>query len=270
MRNLWLLLQRNAFTLAFIALMAVSVSVLLRNNGAARSSWFQKTGAVSSMVEAQRHEWSNYLHLSEQNVQLAAENAALRSQLLSMNMADTWREDTLLGWSVRSGMLIKGPDGKPHTLSLATPGRAEGITPGMGVLAGGAAFGTVEEVGEGHSRILTLLHSGTAWSCRIGKGGPVASLGWDGRDINVLQLNDVPRHVQATPGDSVFTSGYDLRFPPNVLLGTVIDSERKPGADFMKVSVASAVDFNATQHLEFIIHRADSERVVLAQPELQP
>ena len=48
MRNLWLLLQRNAFTLAFIALMAVSLSVLLRNDGAARSSWFRKQAPFPS------------------------------------------------------------------------------------------------------------------------------------------------------------------------------------------------------------------------------
>ena len=270
MRNLWLLLQRNAFTLAFIALMAVSMTVLLRNDGAARSSWFQQTGTVSYMIDNQRQSWSNFLRLAEQNAELAEENAELRSRLLSMDLAQAWEEDTVRHWKVRSGMLIKGPDGKPRTPSIATPGRTGGVEPGMGVLSGGAAFGAVEEVGEAHCRILTLMHSGTSWSCRIGRDGPVASLGWDGVDMGLLQLKDVPRHVQAERGDSIFTSGYDLRFPPDVLMGTVFETERQSGADFMLVSVVPAADFRASRHLEFLVHQADSERTMLSSVDLQP
>lgn len=270
MRNLWLLLQRNAFSLAFIALMAVSLSVLLRNDGAARSSWFQQTGSVSYMIDKQRHGWSNYLRLAEQNAELAEENADLRSRLLSMDLAMEWQEDTVRHWTVRSGMLIKGPDGKPRSSSLATPGRDGGIETGMGVLSGGAAFGTVEEIGEAHCRILTLMHTGTSWSCRIGRLGPVASLGWDGVDMGLLQLRDVPRHVQAQRGDTVFSSGYDLRFPPDVIMGTVFDVERQSGADFMSVTVVPAADFTASRHLEFLAHQADSERTALSSTDLRP
>jgi rod shape-determining protein MreC len=163
-------------------------------------------------------------------------------------------------------MLVKGPDGAPLSLSLATPGQDKAIEAGMGVLAGGAAFGTVEEVGEAHSRILTLLHGAASWSCRIRRGGPVVSLGWDGVDFERLQLVDVPRHIQAQRGDSIFTSGYDLRFPPDILMGTVLESRRTSGADFISISVKPAVDFLSVRHLEFIQHRSDSERVALAAP----
>ena len=105
MRNLWLLLQRNAFALAFIALMSVSLSVLFRNSGAARSSWYRQTGSVASRVEQQRSQWSNYLHLSEQNTELARENALLRSRLLSMEITGDWQVDSLRGWEVREGSL---------------------------------------------------------------------------------------------------------------------------------------------------------------------
>ena len=266
MRNLWLLLQRNAFALAFIALMGVSLSVLVRNNGAARSGWFQATGSVHARIADQRSQWSDYLHLAEQNEALARENAELRSQLLSMDMSARWEEDTLRGWDVLSGLLVQGPDGKPMTLSLAEPGALDGVSPGMGVLAAGAAFGTVEDVGPSHSRIITLLHGEAVWSCRLGRNGPVVSLGWDGAAIDVLQLQDVPRHVTAEPGDSIFTSGFDLRLPGDVLMGTVLGTERTSGADFVTVTVRPAVDFNAVRHLEFIRNEADSERVVLSSP----
>ena len=66
MRNLWLLLQRHAFLLAFVALMGLSLSVLVRHDGSARSSWFAATGGLSAAVEGQRLQWSDYLQLAEQ------------------------------------------------------------------------------------------------------------------------------------------------------------------------------------------------------------
>lgn len=270
MRNLWLLLQRNAFSLAFIALMAVSFSVLLQHNGAARSSWYQRTGKVVSGIESQRSQWSQYLHLAEWNEALARENAELRSQLLSMEMSPRWDSDSLRGWEVLTGMLIKGPGETPFTMALAAPGRDAGVTPGMGVLSGGAVYGTVEDVGAAHARVLSLLHATAQWSCRIGRNGSVSTLVWDGEDVEVLELKDVPRHIQPVAGDSIFTSGYDLRFPPGILLGTVRSTERKSGADFITVEITPAVDFRAARHIEFIQHTSDSERVVLAQPPPRP
>lgn len=266
MRNLWLLLQRNAFPLAFIALMAVSLAVLMRHNGAARSSWFIQTGALNASIEQQRLQWRSYLHLAEDNNALAEENAALRAQLLSLEMNSAWQPDSLRGWNVRRGMLIKGPDGDPHSQCLASPGRDGNIEVGMGVLSGGMAFGTVEEVGEAHSRILPLVHASTLWSCRIRRGGPVVSMGWNGMAVDKMELIDVPRYVEAHPGDSIFTSGYDLRFPADVLMGTVLDSRRTSGADFISVTVQPAVDFLSARHLEFIQALPDSERVEMAQP----
>jgi rod shape-determining protein MreC len=270
MRNLWLLLQRNAFALAFIALMALSLSVLFRNSGAARSSWYRQTGSIASRVEQQRSQWSNYLHLSEQNTRLARENAALRSRLLSMEITGDWRVDSLRGWGVREGTLIKGPDGTPHSFALASPGEDGAISPGMGVLAGGSAYGTVEDVGEAHCRILTLMHAASHWSCRIGRNGPVASLNWDGKDMGRLLLEDVPRHVMAEAGDTVFTSGYDLRFPPGIPMGFVLSTDRTSGADFVSIDVDPAVDFRTTRYIDIILSRSDSERVELALPQDLP
>lgn len=263
MRNLWQLLQKNAFALTFIALMVVSTSVLLQHNGAARSSWFTYTGGVNSTIEDQRNKWNGYLHLAEENKALSEENAQLREKLLSMEMEAGWRKDTLRGWSVLPGSLVRGPDGKPHTQCLAVPGKDGEVAVGMGVLCRGAAFGSVVEVGQGHCLILPLLHASTYWSCRIRRDGPVVSLGWDGKSLDRLELKDVPRHVQAAKGDSIFTSGYDLRFPADILMGTVVETDRPAGAHFITVSVEPAADFRTSRHLEFIHANSELERAAL-------
>lgn len=270
MRNLWLLLQRHAFLLAFVALMGLSLSVLVRHDGSARSSWFAATGGISAAVEGQRLQWSDYLQLAEQNADLSAENARLRSELLSMEMAGTWTARPGIGWRARPGSLVKAPDGIPTTMALARPGAADSIQVGDGVLASGVAFGTVVDVGERFTRILPLLNTAGTWSCRIGRNGAVAPLSWDGRDASRFQMSDVPRYASATAGDTIYTSGFDLRFPEGIPVGTVLEAEQGAGSDFQSVAVAPLVDFTSARHLEFLTPLGDSVRTALAQPLSAP
>ena len=179
MRNLWLLLQRNAFLLTFLLLLGVSFGVLVRHDGSARSSWFQTTGGLAAGVEGQQQQWRDYLELAEKNAALAEQNAKLRSQLLSMERDGQWHQDDGSGWNVTTGMLIKGPDGLARSMALGTPGTDGGLSIGMGVLSNGVAIGTVVDVGERYSRILPMLNTAGTWSCRVGRTGPVVPLQWD-------------------------------------------------------------------------------------------
>ena len=270
MRNLWLLLQRNAFLLTFLLLLGVSFGVLVRHDGSARSSWFRTTGGLAAGVEGQQQQWRDYLELAEKNAALAEQNAKLRSQLLSMERDGQWHQDDGSGWNVTTGMLIKGPDGLARSMALGTPGTDGGLSIGMGVLSNGVAIGTVVDVGERYSRILPMLNTAGTWSCRVGRTGPVVPLQWEGRDADRYTLSDVPRYTPAEVGDTVFTSGFDLLFPDGIPVGTVHSSRQSSGSDFKTVSVVPLVDIASVRHLEYIRNRSDSERTVLAQPLPQP
>ena len=270
MRNLWLLLQRNAFLLTFLSLLAVSFGVLVRHDGSAQSGWFRSMGGIAAGVEGQRQQWRDYLELAEKNAALAEQNATLRARLLSLERDSGWHLDTTSGWSVSTGRLIKGPDGHPRSMALGTPGTDAGLSVGMGVLSGGVAIGTVVDVGERHARILPMLNTAGTWSCRLGRNGPVVSLAWDGGEKALFTLSDVPRHTPAEVGDTVFTSGYDLLFPNGLPVGTVEGSRMTSGADFKTLVVAPLVDIASVRHLEYIRNESDSERIVLSQPLPQP
>ena len=270
MRNLWFLLQRNAFLLTFLSLLAVSFGVLVRHDGSAQSSWFRTTGSIAAGVEEQQRQWRDYLELAEKNNALAEQNAALRARLLSMQRQGEWSLDTVLGWQVITGSLIKGPDGHSRSMALGAPGSAKGLTVGMGVLSRGVAIGTVIDVSDQYARILPMLNTAGTWSARIGRAGPVVPMIWDGANEDRLSLSDVPRHTRAEEGDTVFTSGFDLVFPDGLPIGTVKSSRMSSGSDFKTVYVAPLVDVTSVLHLDFIQHRSDSIRTVLAQPLPQP
>ena len=104
----------------------------------------------------------------------------------------------------------------------------------------------------------------------MGQNGTVAPLSWDGVDPNKLTLNDVPRYVEWTAGDTVFTSGFDLKFPEGIPVGTVIEEVPSPGSEFKTILVTPLLDLKSVRHIEFIQSVSDSERIVLAQPMPAP
>ena len=154
MRNLWLLLQRNAFLLTFLLLLAVSFGVLVRHDGSARSSWFRTTGGLAAGVEGQQQQWRDYLELAEKNAALAEQNAQLRSQLLSMERESGWRMDAGSGWSVATGRLIKGPDGHSRRGGWEERCLWLGCGSSVGALARAALFSSFVLSGP---RVMSLL-----------------------------------------------------------------------------------------------------------------
>ena len=230
MRNLWLLLQRHAFLLAFVALMGLSLSVLVRHDGSARSSWFAATGGSPLPEKANACSGRTTSNSPNRMPTSQPENARLRSQLLSMEMAGTMDRATRHRVARTARFIGQGARmGFRPPWRWARPGDRQHPS-ATAVLSNGVAIGTVVDVGERFTRILPMLNTAGTWSCRIGRNGAVAPSNWDGRDASRFQMSDVPRYASAEAGDTIYTSGFDLRFPDGIPVGTVLEPPVKgPG-----------------------------------------
>ena len=120
---------------------------------------------------------------------LAEENADLRSRLLSMELAGMGRGYRPPVDGAQRHAHQRDPTASPAPFPWRPQGVTSGIEAGMGVLAGGAAFGTVRKIGEGtlphfdlaaHGTLMELPHR-TRRSCgfprlgRRGHGAPATS-----------------------------------------------------------------------------------------------
>lgn len=263
MRNLVLLAIRNSYALAVLALLAIGFTLLIQHHGPGRSAFFRQTGEIAGKVHGQRAGWRSYLNLEEENERLAAEVAKLRLGALSLQGQSDCAWDSTYIWSVQPGRIVSGPVGPAGALWLAKPGAAAGIQPGMGVLWNGYTLGVVQEVSAGYSRILPLLNVNGGWSGRLGHKGESGTLGWDGRDIRVLNLGGIPRFVSVQVGDTVFSTGFDGVFPAGVPMGVVLGSEEAEVPDFIDVQLRTLVDFSRTQHVQFLRDKRQEEQVHL-------
>ena len=89
MQTLLKILLRYSNFLVFIALEVAAFMLISRNNVYPRSSILSTANSFVAWQNEQIHEINSYFHLRSMNEQLAAENAALRNQICSMDSAQT-------------------------------------------------------------------------------------------------------------------------------------------------------------------------------------
>jgi rod shape-determining protein MreC len=150
-------------------------------------------------------------------------------------------------------------------------GAADGVRPGLGVLAAAGVVGQVKEVSAHFATATSLLHSKMAVSAKLVRDGTVGAVGWPGDDPTHVLLNYIPRQNRLVRGDSVVTSGYSTIFPPGVLIGRVDSFVKEPDKNFWTVRVRLAADFTRLTHVYVVTPRRQAERdTVEARAGLRP
>ena len=96
-------------------------------------------------------------------------------------------------------------------------------------------------------------------SARIGREGPSGPMVWDGRGSHGAILGQIPLQHRFEKGDTVYTSGHSLVFPPDIPLGVAGDARVINGAT-NEIQVRLFQDFTAIRYVT-VVHNTAFEEV---------
>lgn len=139
-------------------------------------------------------------------------------------------------------------------------GAADGVRPGLGVLAAAGVVGRVKVVTDHFATVTSLLHSKSAVSAKLRRDGTFGTVRWPGDDPMHVLLDYIPRQNRLLRGDSVVTSGYNAIFPEGILIGVVDSFVKEPDKNFWTVRVRLAVDFTKLTYVYVVTPRRRAER----------
>lgn len=197
---------------------------------------------------------SEYFSLRKTNVQLAEENRLLRLQVeSSFNTTDSNRyiqADSL--YTFVYAKVIKNSVNKQKNYLMINKGKNHGIEKDMGVITSSGVVGTVVEVSDNYSRVMSILHIQNKINARIKKNRHLGNIEWDGKNYNKGLLTDIPSHVILDPGDTIITSGNSYIFPEGLIVGTVDEFSQESSKKFNTALINYAVDYNSLHHV-FVI-----------------
>jgi len=269
MRSLFLLLWRNNFTLLFLFLWAICFYLIVRNNNFQQVSVFNSTNkVVANILEAVNYV-KEYINLKENNASLARENSNLKSM-----MPESWYEKnalrTMVDDSTRSqqytyitGRVVNNSINRRSNYLTLDKGSLHGVKKDMGVISSAGVVGIVKDVSRHYCTVMSVLHKNTRISTRFKNNNYFGSLVWDGSDNTEATLLEVAKHVRFKTGDTLVTTVYSAIFPEGVMVGTVKNSELKPGDNFYRITVSLSTNFGNLSHVYIVDNLYKNEQQML-------
>jgi len=265
MRSLFRFLLRNYFVLMFLALEAFSFSLLVSYNNYQRVTFINSTNNFVGTIYERLSHLDDYFSLSRTNAKLAAENAALRTQLQRRIMLQdrnpVMRPDTVdaPAYVFTAAKVINNSVNKQFNYITINKGSRQGIKPDMGIICSDGVVGVITNVSPNYATGLSLLNKRFSIPAKISKNNYTGNLAWDGEHTNTADLKEIPFHILVNVGDTVVTSGLSSIFPEGIMIGTITKWDQANGTNFYNIKVELTTSFRTLKYVEVVKNTKQDE-----------
>ncbi len=139
-------------------------------------------------------------------------------------------------------------------------GSRDGLTANMAVVSGAGLVEKIIRTGYAYSRVLLLIDNTFKVGARLRKSRFAGLI--EGKGMNQMILNYLPRETTFQKGEEVVTSGLGGIFPAGYLIGTVKKTHYEEYGFYKYITVKPSVDFN-TLELVAVVKRLPPQIDVL-------
>ncbi|GHA68789.1 cell shape-determining protein MreC [Pontibacter akesuensis] len=255
------------------------VFLIVRYNTYQGAAFFNSANKYVGQVLEFQSGITDYFRLTSINQTLARENAALREEVLQFRQATLSDSTATLDstyfvatdtskvypYNLLAGRVINNSVRRMNNYLTIAKGTADGVKPGMGVIAPNGVVGRVKTVSEHYATVTSLLHSQMLVSAKIKKSDTFGTVKWAGGDYRTALLDYIPLHIKPAKGDTIVTSGFNTVFPEGIMIGTISSIEKEPDKSFYTIEVKLAVDFAQLAYVYVVENMYKVERDTLEQ-----
>ncbi len=259
MKSLLKFIYRRLFGIFFILLESFCIYLIYQNNTYSSTVIFNYSNELAGKWYEKKAAVYQYFFLKEENEKLLLFNANLLNKSYYaykiLSSKEYLKQDTTIHqeYSFVEAQVINSTFNQQKNYIILNIGRNKGIERDMAVITSNGIVGSVKDVSEHYSTVITLLHKDFLVNCML-KDGSCGPLSWDGKSRFYVQMNDVPLHAKIKKGDTVYTSHFSHIFPMWLPVGVVENFERKQKSPFYTVQVRIFTDFNSIQHVYVVKH----------------
>ena len=259
-------LPRIISAATFILLEVAALQLLWRNAELQRIWIARAAHGVMGTVWGSTQSISHYFSLKRTNEDLVLENRQLRDELDGLRAyAHARRVDSLAvasgrirGFDYIPAEVLKMSRNKQHNYMILDKGYEDGIREKSGIITRNGVVGIVDAVSAHYCYALSFQNSDISISGRFGEDGATGLLVWDGKSSHGAILQEVPLQYKYAVGDTVYTSGHSLMFPPDIPLGVAGEARVINGAT-NEIQVDLFQDFTAIRYVTVVHNTAFDE-----------
>ncbi|MFN4915541.1 MAG: rod shape-determining protein MreC [Sphingomonadales bacterium] len=250
------LIRKNLFLVVYLLLMVLSIGQVVRFNIYQQSYYFNTSSAFVNGMSRMKTGIADYFKLADVNAALAEENRVLREKLKENNQLTDSQlivsKDSFgkKKYTYQTANVVQFTTHLQNNFITIDKGSKLGIKKDMAVLSPSGIAGIVVDVSEDFSLVLSAINSQFKATPMIPSANfRDGSVSWNGKDPTIIQLNGVSRFEKITPGMSVVTSNYSVKFPSGIPIGTILRVNKTGGSSFYDIDVKLATDFRKLSHV---------------------
>ncbi|WBL43126.1 rod shape-determining protein MreC [Algoriphagus halophytocola] len=256
LRILQFLYSLRSFLL-FVLLEVLAISLIVSNNSPQGAAFFNSSNAVTGSVLKTRSDIVDFFSLAEANDALLGENAQLMEQLKSLNVSPDSSFiplDSVLAaqYDFKGARIISNSIRFAQNHLTLNKGSNDGVKAGMGIFNESGVVGRVKSVSANYAVGISLLNTGLLVSSKIKSNEVFGSVNWDGKNSSQAKMLYVPRHVQAHPGDTVVTSGFNAVFPEGIQIGIIAEVEQGSDPNYLDILINLSTDFSKANYVYLV------------------
>lgn len=263
MQRIIYFLIRNKNFILFLTLLSISISLNFSYNEYNKSKFINSSNFIFSSLYDTKFTVSKYLNLELQNQLLLEENKNLK-KILFNSETPTKSFDSInsIGFEVMTASVIKNSYSKTNNFITINKGSKHGIGIDNGVISSNGVVGIVDKTTTNYSRLISILNTNFLLNAKFKNSNYFGVLSWNGKDINKVQLKDVPKQAKIKIGDTIVTGGNSLIFPKGILIGYIQSFKLDNSENYLELEVNLSTDMTNIENL-YIINNNNATEINL-------
>lgn len=257
MIRLFLFFKRIAPFLLFVVLELVAFSVYFSQDSYQRAKMVAISNYLTGGIHSKLSDVSNYFNLSEQNIDLLKENAALQSEVKELKeLLELVKMDSVAlvnAYEFEDSKVVKVINNSYTNMNnyiTIASGANQGIRPQMALFNSRGIVGYIKYCGENYSVAVSMLNRRDFRTSGMvqGKENSLGSICWDGLDYNRVTMEEIPNHSIIDVGDTVVTTEYSNIFPAGIAVG-IVESVVKVTDVLKEATLSTMADMSSLDYL---------------------
>ncbi len=250
MQQLIYFIQKFKYVLFFLLLQLISLFLIINNHSFHRSKFISSANSISGGIYKNRKSVTDYLNLTEQNKALVKENTYLRNAIALLNSKlDTIANHLVLDtieynqqYQYIDGVITKNEYHKAYNYLTINRGQKDSVSSEMAVINHKGVIGVTDAVSNSYARVRSILNRNNELNVRL-KNKDITgnyyygSVSWDTKDIQIVQLSDIPRQATVSLNDTIVTSGRSAIFPEGVPVGSIINVDQRENNNIIQIKL---------------------------------
>jgi len=229
-------------TLLFLFLFLLSVFFTIQSHSYHKSKFISSANFLTGGIYSWVNNIDMYFNLKEYNERLVDENKFLRENLaaLSEKELDSVFLDTAsydAPYKFITAKVIANRYSRLDNFLLVNKGENDSVATDFGVITSRGIVGIVDETSNNYSRVISILNTNSAINVKLKKTNHFGTLKWNGKDPNIVQVEEIPRLAPVKKGDTIHTEGRSLIFPKGIPVGVVENFQLKNNQNYYDINV---------------------------------